>query len=142
MNPFARRKARRFLLQALYEWQISGNPLNEIEAALVSKINAKKVDVEYFREVLYAIPRMLDTLDATLSPHLDRPLANLNPVELAALRIGVYELLERLDIPYRVAINEAVEVTKVFGSNEGHKYVNGVLDKLAKELRKLEVNSR
>lgn len=138
MNPFARRKARRFLLQALYEWQLSGNPLNEIEAALITKINPKKVDVEYFHQALHAIPAKLDTIDAKLQPYLDRPINNLNPIELAALRMGSYELLERLDIPYRVAINEAVEVTKVFGSNDGHKYVNGVLDRLAKEIRKAE----
>ncbi|MDF2868420.1 MAG: transcriptional terminator nusB [Gammaproteobacteria bacterium] len=140
MNPFTRRKARRFLLQALYEWQISGNPLNEIEAALVTKINPKKVDVEYFHQALHDIPAKLDVIDAQLEPCLDRPLKNLNPIELVALRMGVYELRYRIDIPYRVAINEAVEVTKVFGSNEGHKYVNGVLDKLAKELRKAELN--
>jgi N utilization substance protein B len=142
MNPFARRKARRFLLQALYEWQVSSNPLNEIDAALTVKINHNKVDVAYFHEALHAIPAKLDLIDAKLASCLDRPLTNLNPVELAALRIGAYELLSRLDIPYRVAINEAVEVTKAFGSAEGHKYVNGVLNKLAQELRVAEISQR
>lgn len=138
-NPFARRKARRFLLQALYEWQLSNNPINEIQAALLSKINPKKVDVEYFINTFQAIITKLATIDAKLEPYLDRLFKNINPIELAALRIGAYELLERLDIPYRVVINEAVEVTKVFGSVEGHKYVNGVLDKMAKNMRKVEI---
>lgn len=138
MSPFARRKARRFLLQALYEWQISGNPINEIEAALMLKMNPKKVDVKYFHEAIHAIPNKVDQLDAKLEPYLDRPLKSLNPIEHVALRMGIYELMERLDIPYRVAINENVEVSKIFGSSEGHKYVNGILDRAAKELRKAE----
>lgn len=139
LSPFARRKARRFLLQALYEWQLSSNPVNEIQAALLTKINPKKVDVEYFTKTLQLIISKLATIDAKLEPYLDRPFNKLNPVELAALRMGAYELLERLDIPYRVVINEAVEVTKVFGSIEGHKYINGILDKMAKDVRKVEV---
>lgn len=137
-TPSARRKARRFALQGLYEWQLSGNPAHEIEARYRVENAMHKVDLDYFHELLHRIPVEAEALDALFEPHLDRAFAALDPVELATLRIGTYELKHRLDVPYRVVINEGIELAKTFGASESHKYINGVLDKLAAELRKLE----
>lgn len=138
LNPSARRKARRFALQGLYEWHLSGNPSYEIEARYRVENAMHKVDLDYFHELLHKIPVEAEALDALFEPHLDRAFAALDPVELATLRIGTYELKHRLDVPYRVVINEGIELAKTFGASESHKYINGVLDKLAAELRKLE----
>ncbi len=138
LNPSARRKARRFALQGLYEWQMSGNPAWEIEARYRTENAMHKVDLDYFHELLHRIPQVTDELDALLTPHLDRAFETLDPVELATLRIGAYELKHRLDVPYRVVINEGIELAKVFGAAESHRYINGVLDKLSANLRQLE----
>ena len=135
LNPSARRKARRFALQGLYEWQLSGNPSYEIEARYRVENAMHKVDLDYFHELLSRIPTLTDTLDALSEPFLDRAFETLDPVELATLRIGVYELKYRLDVPYRVVINEGIELAKTFGASESHKYINGVLDQLAVSLR-------
>jgi N utilization substance protein B len=138
INPSARRKARRFALQGIYEWQMSGNPAWEIEARYRTENAMHKVDLDYFHELLHGIPPISNELDDLLAPLLDREFQSLDPVELATLRIGAYELKARLDVPYRVVINEAVELAKVFGAAESHRYVNGVLDKLAISLRPFE----
>lgn len=138
IKPAARRKARRFALQALYEWQISGNPVFEIEARYRVENDMHKVDLDYFHELAQRISQMAEELDTALLPHLDRKLEELDPVELATLRIGAYELLKRLDVPYKVVINEGIELAKTFGATESHKYVNGVLDKLAHVTRTVE----
>lgn len=135
LNPSARRKARRFALQGLYEWQLSGNPSYEIEARYRVENAMHKVDLDYFHELLSRIPTLTDALDALFEPFLDRAFESLDPVELAALRIGTYELKYRLDVPYRVVINEGIELAKTFGASESHKYINGVLDQLAVSLR-------
>lgn len=135
LNPSARRKARRFALQGLYEWQLSGNPSYEIEARYRVENAMHKVDLDYFHELLSRIPTLTDTLDALFEQFLDRAFETLDPVELATLRIGVYELKYRLDVPYRVVINEGIELAKTFGASESHKYINGVLDQLAVTLR-------
>ncbi len=135
LNPSARRKARRFALQGLYEWQLSGNPSYEIEARYRVENAMHKVDLDYFHELLSRIPTLTETLDALFEPFLDRAFESLDPVELAALRIGTYELKYRLDVPYRVVINEGIELAKTFGASESHKYINGVLDQLAVSLR-------
>lgn len=137
-TPSARRKARRFALQGLYEWQLSGNPSYEIEARYRVENAMHKVDLDYFHELLQRIPTVTQELDALFEPHLDRAFAALDPVELATLRIGTYELKYRLDVPYRVVINEGIELAKTFGASESHKYINGVLDRLAADLRQLE----
>lgn len=137
-TPSARRKARRFALQGLYEWQLSGNPSFEIEARYRVENAMHKVDLDYFHELLHKIPAVVGELDALFTPHLDRAFEALDPVELATLRIGTYELKHRLDVPYRVVINEGIELAKTFGASESHKYINGVLDRLAADLRKLE----
>ncbi|WP_068857505.1 transcription antitermination factor NusB [Perlucidibaca aquatica] len=135
LNPSARRKARRFALQGLYEWQLSGNPSYEIEARYRVENAMHKVDLDYFHELLSRIPTLTETLDALFEPFLDRAFETLDPVELATLRIGTYELKHRLDVPYRVVINEGIELAKTFGASESHKYINGVLDQLAATLR-------
>ena len=135
LNPSARRKARRFALQGLYEWQLSGNPSYEIEARYRVENAMHKVDLDYFHELLARIPVLTETLDALFLPFLDRALDTLDPVELATLRIGTYELKHRLDVPMRVVINEGIELAKTFGAAESHKYINGVLDQLATTLR-------
>jgi len=137
-TPSARRKARRFALQGLYEWQLSGNAAHEIEARYRVENAMHKVDLDYFHELLHRIPAESEALDALFTPHLDRAFASLDPVELATLRIGTYELKHRVDVPYRVVINEGIELAKTFGASESHKYINGVLDKLAAELRRHE----
>lgn len=117
---------------------MSGNAAYEIEARYRVENAMHKVDLDYFHELLHRIPVESEALDALFEPHLDRAFAALDPVELATLRIGTYELKHRLDVPYRVVINEAIELAKVFGAAESHKYVNGVLDRLSFELRKAE----
>ena len=138
MKPSARRKAREFILQAIYQWQFSGDPVTTVEAHFYDAIQKTKGDFVYFTRLLHGIVENCAVLDETVTPFLDRDLKDLNPVELAILRFAVYELKFCFDIPYKVIINEALEVTKNFGSTEGFKYVNGVLDKVAREVRKDE----
>lgn len=139
VRPAARRKARRFALQALYQWQLSKIPLTDIEAQFLADEKLSKADIEYFCDLLRGVLTDVPKLDEHMREFLDRPVENLDPVELAILRIGIYELAERLDVPYRVVINEALELTKLFGAEDGHKYVNGVLDQVARRLRKVEM---
>lgn len=141
MNPSARRNAREYALQAMYQWQITETPLHELELQFLTREIRKKTDLDYFRELIHSIPKQCDELDLLMTPFLSRPLKELDPIELAILRIGIYELSKRLDVPYRVAINEALELAKKFGSIEGFKFVNGVLDQLAKKLRTHEINA-
>lgn len=140
--PLFRHKARRIALQALYQWQLAGENLSEIEAQFHTEQSMNKVDTDYFHELLHEIPKHLDEIDELAIPHLDRPLEELNVIELTAIRIGCYELKYRIDIPYKVAINEAVEITKTFGTVDGYKYVNGVLDKIAGQVRAEEIKAR
>jgi N utilization substance protein B len=141
MNPTARRHARQYALQALYQWQLSANPVSEIELDFLIHHVKKKTDLDYFKELLNEIPQQHDDLENHMVPFLNRPLSELDPIELTILRIGIYELSQRLDIPYRVVINEALELAKKFGSIEGYKFVNGVLDKIARKLRTDEKNA-
>lgn len=138
-KPSLRKKARRFAVQGIYQWQLSGNAIKDIEFQFLESMNAKKVDVEYFQEVLVNTLTTISEIDELIIPILDRPIEEVNPVELSVLRLACYELMSRLDVPYKVVINEALELTKTFGASEGHKFVNGVLDKLAKNLRQLEI---
>jgi len=131
----ARKKARSIALQALYQWALSGSPLNQIREEYASHHNMEKVDVAYFDELLLEIAKNVANIDEAISPFLDRDIKELNPVELTVLRIGTYEVLHRPEIPYPVIIKEAVSLTKTFGASDGFKYVNGVLDKAAKSLR-------
>lgn len=134
-----RRVARTLAMQALYQWHIAGQALNEIEAQFRVDNDFAGVDGAYFHEILHGVPRQKTELDEAIVPCLDRPMEELDPVELAILRLSTYELMNRVDVPYRVVINEGIELAKVFGATDGHKFVNGVLDKLAPRLRAAEV---
>jgi len=139
--PAARRKARKLALQALYQWHMAETAVHELEAQFLTDNDMSKVDKEYFHEVLHGVPANKSVLDEEITKFIDRDLTKLTPIELAILRMGAYELKHRIDVPYRVIINEGVELAKSFGATDGHKYVNGVLDKLAQQLRIPEVNS-
>ncbi len=138
VKPSARRKARRLALQALYQWQISANEPSSIEMQFVEDNNTTKVDMDYFAELLHAVPRHVDVLDSLIQPQMTRSIAEVDPVERAVLRLATYELKYRPDVPYKVVINEAIELAKVFGGTDGHKFVNGVVDKLAARIRSTE----
>lgn len=135
----ARHKARELALQAIYQWQYTQDSLTEIEVQFHQDNDMSKVDVDYFSELLHKVPANLTEIDNHIEEAIDRGFHELNPIELAVLRIAVYELIYRTDVPYKVIINEALQITKTFGSTEGFKYVNGVLDTLAKKVRGLEV---
>jgi len=135
MKPQARRKARSLALQAIYQWQLVADDIVNIKMQFVDKINSKKVDAEYFNDLLDGVIKNVGAIDEVIMPLLDRKIRDLDAVELAVLRLATYELMMRLDVPYKVVINEALELTKNFGSIEGYKYVNGVLDKVARQLR-------
>lgn len=134
-----RTRARRTALQALYQWDLGGQDLRDIEVQFHQAQDMRKVDTDYFRELLHGIPAHLSRLDEHVTPFLDRPLAQVDPVEREILRIGAYELEHHPEVPWRVVINEGIELAKMFGGEQSHKYVNGVLDKLAGKLRTVEV---
>jgi len=140
INIAARHKARRFALQALYQWQIAKHSVSEIAAQYAEERLMPKADQAYFKELITEIPARQEELDSHFQPFLDRNLTELDPVELAILRMAAYEMALRLEIPYRVVINEAVELAKEFGAEESYKYINGIVDQLAKKLRVVEIN--
>ncbi len=135
-----KRKARKLALQALYQWLMSGSDLHEIEAQFRTINNMAKVDVEYFSRLLHGIAANVQTLEDSFSPFLDREVHGLNPIELTVLRIGSYELFYCPEIPYKVVLDESISLTKEFGSQDGHRYVNGVLHSLAKQVRAVEIS--
>ncbi|MDQ7073703.1 MAG: transcription antitermination factor NusB [Gammaproteobacteria bacterium] len=140
--PHARRMARRKALQALYQWQMSGDNLADIrEQFSHSQADMHKADPDYFIELVEEVPKALSLLDALITPHIDRTIEQVDPVERAVLRLGAYELRYRLEIPHRVVINEWVELSKLFGADQSHKFINGVLDKVSKQARKSERNA-
>ena len=134
-----RRKARHYGVQALYQWHMAGAPLSAIEAEFRADYDFSHVDLEYFQALLHGVPARVDELEALMTPLLDRPIETLDPIERTLLRMGTFELAERIDVPYKVVINEGVALAKKFGATDGHKYINGVLDKMAKQLRQAEV---
>ena len=138
----ARRIAREIALQGLYEWLVAGTEPGLIDAHMHEQEGFDKCDRVHFDALLHGCIREVAELDAQLARHVDRATVDLSPVEHGVLLIGAYELKYCVDIPYRVAINEAVELAKSFGGTDGHKYVNGVLDKAAAELRPAEVKAR
>lgn len=142
MNRVSRHNARRYALQAMYQWQLAGTPLTEIEAEFLRYHINEQLDLDYFKELIHGIPNHQDELDQAFRPYLGRMMAEIDPIELGVLRLATFELIKRPDIPYRVIINEALELTKQFGSVEGHKFVNGVLDRVAKKIRETEVNMK
>ncbi len=130
MKPSERRKARRLATQAIYSWQLSGNNIADVEHEFLTEQNIKGVDVSYFRELFTGTATKQAQLDELLTPYLERPMDEIDPIEKAVLRLAAYELTFRKDVPYKVVINEAIELAKSFGAEEGHKFVNGILDKL------------
>ncbi|MCG7570293.1 transcription antitermination factor NusB [Pseudoalteromonas sp. CNC9-20] len=135
MKPAARRKARILALQAVYSWQMSGNAIADIEQNMLIENDVTKVDVEYFKDLARGVVVNSKQLDEVLAPHLTRPYEEIDMVEKAILRLCAYELKFRDDVPYKVAINEGIELAKMFGADDSHKFVNGVLDKAIKQLR-------
>ena len=138
----ARRRAREIALQGLYEWLVSGTDAGVIDAHMREQDGFDKADRAHFDALLHGCVAEAVDLDAVLARFVDRKTTELSPVEHAVLMIGAYELKHCIDVPYKVAINEAVELAKSFGGTDGHKYVNGVLDKTAGALRPLEVQAR
>jgi len=137
----ARRQARRLGMQAVYQWLMADTDLNELETQFKEQDEIKKADPEYFHELLRKIPENHEQLSEILSSHTARPVEEIDPVERAILLVAIYELKFRLDIPFKVVINEAITLAKKFGAEEGHKYVNGILDKAAHELRVIELQA-
>ena len=134
-----RRRAREFVLQGLYQRQLSGNSATAIRAQIADAAGFAKADQAYFDELWTGASAGFDALVVLCAPHLDRRAADLSPVERAILAIGAWELTQRAEIPYRVVINEAVELAKSYGGTDGYKFVNGVLDKLAAAVRSAEI---
>lgn len=137
-----RSAARSFTLQAIYQWQMNQIPVNHIEAQFAVDHDLNTCDKAYFNELLNGVISNVKDLDSLFEELLDRSLNELDPIELATLRIGAFELSQRLDIPYKVVINEGVELAKSFGATDSHKYVNGILDKLAQRARIAEITEQ
>ena len=138
----ARTNARKSAVQALYQWQMTGQNLNTIERQFLEEERLRDAQKSYFTELFHGVPKNLDVIDAVLAQFVDRPVEKIDPVERAILRIGVYELLNRLDMPYRVVLNESINLAKCFGAEGSHKYVNGILDKVAQQKRPLEIKAK
>ena len=138
----ARIRARRSVVQALYQWGMSDKSMAEIIREFEKdRSELGKADIDYFREILKGIEAHLQELDERLAPLLDRPMPELDPVENAILHLGMYELLYHLELPWRVVLNEAIELAKMFGAEQSYKYVNGILDKAAHQIRTVELAS-
>lgn len=141
VSAAGRRKARRFAVQALYQWQMAGADIAEIEAWFRSDNDLRKTDTAYFHDLLVGVTGRVTEIDAALAPVLDRAVESLGQVEKAVLRIGTFELMARVDVPRNVVINEGIELVRLFGAEESFRYINGVLDKLAGQLRTSETGS-
>ncbi len=139
-NMWARRKARRALAQAAYQWQVNDTSVSGLCEEFAEQA-LDKADSEFFAEILRLMVSQAEALDAQLTPLLDRPISQLDLVERGILRLAAVELIHRLDVPYRVVIDEYVELTKTFGAQDAYKFVNGVVDKLAQTTREVEVNA-
>ena len=135
----SRSNARKKAMQALYQWSMSDNDLNDIEVQFHDEQDMSKVDQEYFHILLHEVPAHVTELDAAYTPLMDLKGKEIDPVEQAILRLSTFEIKNRPDVPYRVVINEAIQLARTFGADQSHKFVNGVLDKLAKQYRQLEV---
>lgn len=142
LSAAARRQARHYAVQALYQWQMAGSSLNAIEAEFRADYDMTKVDLPYFQELLHQVPAQVDAIEAEFAPFLQgRSLQELDPITLALLRLSTYELKSRIDVPYKVVINEGVALAKKFGATDAHKFINGVLDQAAAKLRAPEVQA-
>lgn len=135
MKPSPRRKARELAVQAVYSWQVSQNSVSDVEVNFITDNAKRRFDIEYFQLLLRGVTANVTELDIAISPHVDRPLEDIDQVEKAILRVAVFELSDCQEVPYRVVINEAIELAKVFAADDSHKFVNGVLDKVVKLVR-------
>ncbi len=143
LTAATRSRARHYAMQAIYQWQMTGNPINVIEAEYHADNDMTKVDTGYFHELFYGVAAQKSELDEYFIPHLkNMTLDQLDPVTLALLRLSSFELKNRIDVPYRVVINESLNLAKKFGAEDSYKFINGVLDKTATELRTAEVNEK
>ena len=136
-----RRRARHYALQALYQWSMTRAPLADIEAEFRVDNDFRHVDGDYFHDLLVGTAEHTDELEAVFQAKLDRALDDLDPIERALLRLGTFELRDRIDVPYKVVINEAVALAKKFGATDSYKYINGILDKVARDLRSIEIRA-
>jgi len=134
----ARNRARRYCMQALYQWDLSGMEMSEIQRQFFEAEDFTNADGGYFIELLNGIRTHIESIDSHISETIDRPIGQLDPVERAILRLACYELLFRHDIPYRVSINEAIMLARKFGAEQGHTFINGVLDTMARKMRPAE----
>jgi transcription antitermination protein NusB len=137
-----RTNARKAVVQALYQWQMTGQSLIDIEQQFVDDERLKNVQKSYFKELFHGVPSCIDVLDETLAEFVDRPVDSIDPIERAILRMGVYELIYRPEMPFRVVINESINLAKCFGADGSHRYVNGILDKVAQQKRAVEIKAR
>jgi len=135
VKPSPRRKARELAVQAVYSWQLSQNSVTDIEGNFLTDNSARRFDIPYFQQLLRGVTTSVGSIDDAISPHVDRPLDDVDHVEKAILRVAIYELNDCKDVPYRVVINEAIELAKAFAADDSHKFVNGVLDKAVKLIR-------
>lgn len=133
-----RHRARELALQGIYQWRVTGGDMEQIEKQIHAEKNIGRYDKKLFSRLLIGALGNHADIETLIAPHLDRPLSDLSPVEFAVLLLGTFELAQNPEVPYRVVINEAVELAKTFGGTDGYKYVNGVLDKLAEQLREPE----
>ncbi|MCS5560033.1 MAG: transcription antitermination factor NusB [Oceanospirillaceae bacterium] len=141
-RPDRRRGARELALQALYQLHMSGASAVEVQAQFLADQDFKNADKRMFGQLLRGVAAQIESLDEMIEQHLDRKLTELDPIELAVLRLGAFELTDSVAVPFRVVINECIELGKVFGATDGHKYVNGILDKLAIEHRAVEIAAK
>lgn len=141
-NKSPRHRARELAMQGIYQWRITAGDVAKIEKQIQAEKNIGRFDKELFSKLLRGALGQHHDLETLLAPHLDRPLGELSPVEFAVLLLGAFELAHHMEVPYKVVINESVELAKTFGGTDGHKFVNGVLDKLAPQLRAPEFSGR
>lgn len=138
MKPSPRRKARELAVQAVYSWQMSENSVADVEAHFLTENAKRRFEIEFFQKLFRGVTSQASTLDEVIAPYLDRSVDEVDHIEKAILRVAVYELKYCSDIPYRVVINEAIELAKLFAADDSHKFVNGVLDKAVKLIRPAE----
>ena len=135
MKPSPRRKARELAVQAVYSWQMSKNSVTDVETHFLTENAKRRFEIDYFQKLFRGVTSNISSVDGAIEPHLDRPLAEVDHIEKAIIRVAVFELSDCLDVPYRVVINEAIELAKIFAADDSHKFVNGVLDKIVKLIR-------
>jgi len=138
----SKHNARQRAVQALYSWRMTGNDLSDIESEYLSEQDMSNVDKKYFKELLHQVPKLANDCADTVAPFLDRAVDEVDPVEWAILELAYYELVKRVNVPYRVVINESVELAKIFGAEDSFKFINGVVDKMARRFREVEIHNK